>query len=904
MADGGRGALLLAVLLVTPLWVAANEPEWPARKFEVVKAVPDLREITNLDPVDAAAFAWAGGPAEGRPTSAELGALLEEIGRRYRRAGHSAPRLMPIVDLDGVPTYRVFMFPYSSWVMTRASTKTASYRSVCGDIPWGEATTYVFIDQEAGAEGTRARPRYLFPVAHEVMHALSDADGLGESCQDRAYTVTEGIPDAASMYFYKLLEPWYLGWVTTNRSSVGLRSYALELNYGDETERSQKNALEERSGYGTSSFWFFVAERFGGLKVFPHFTGRFLAKDASTADVVKWIDEGLNSLPGLQPPRNADRNAPDEAPRPNPGLYEVYPAFVSEFASYGGSRYMAYRGTWFQSDVEARRVWYEEAFNGCKRYTLSPTAKIAHIPMLIGRNSARCFQIELKDFQGEVSTQVEVIGERLDLLDQLHLGWAWKEGPKQIENCYREREKLNSRWPPCVFKAFMDPGPTVGTYSRTWTQEFIDFGVGGSAKAERTYIISNIAPQPWKTKTYFDLEIKVAANVATRNGEPAEPIGPLPHRRRSSPSRPSSDRTPAPAAPQAATTGAASPSGASGGGTLFGDLGKEALYGLRTDPVIRDGAPMGFTLQAYEPEGIESDAVSEAGVYAVLLHQLDYGETGPVYGTVDLSRPSPDGRALIVSSGLCEGSVDRPIGDVLQSDEDAFQVRLDTNLCRADDPRIIQCENGCPVVDHLAADVHMAFGWRQFASTAPAHIVTPGIRRYVATMPDTLAEALRAGAGTALPETDGAGDGSVPSTGAAAIVPDCACTCEEQETALAELEAMKEGFRAGADGREALRKAGVLQSCFGTCQREYLICNFEADERRKAAERQAALEARAEAAAACDCSCAGVRKMLESLEAIQKQAAPGADIDHEELNFLSTCFTECSDEVLACRLAE
>jgi len=870
---------LFPVLLAAWCQIAVAA-EWPATEFEVVVAEPDMREVTVLNPVQWAQFKLDGGVPEGRPLDSDLGSWLTAIGDIYRSAGHLEPELEPIVDVNGVPSYRTYLFPFAGSVLRgdKGPAVGATYQSICGGLE-GVVLPWLAVNQKPGA----SKKGFVGSLSHEMMHALANGDRLLDECHGSAFTITEGIPNGASMYIYKLMFPGYTGKQSRSRSAVGLRSYALSLNYGDETHKDDKSQLEVVSGYGAGSLWFFIAERFGGMTVFPHFLNRVLKKTASRVDILKWLDERLQTLPGVQmaTPVAAERAKIDK--EDPPGLYEVYPAFVTEFASYGGSRYFAYADRTFRSVKQARHTWLKFGFNGCPLHTITPTSRIAKITLTLSQNSARCFRIGLEGFKGNVTHKVEVIAKRLDLLDQLHLGWAWKDGPKKDENCYESRENLKSKWPPCIYKTYSQTGPTSDRYARTWPMEGMDFGTSGSATAERTYILSNVAVQPWKTKTNFDLVVKVAASDSMLKGKPAEPIGPLAPLRKST-------KKPI---------------------TKLGDIDKKTLYGHQTDPTIPDDSIKGFTLGQYTPNRFQGATAIKEGAYAVGINGLAYGQTGPIYGQV-VQNDSGGGEAGVVSSLLCKDAVRKSIGEVLQSDEDAFRVRLETDLCRAGPDTISQCEDGCPVVDHMTAEVNMAFGWRQFNTTAPTDIVTPGVQRYINTMPDSWNEAMRFGAGTALPESGlpGAPPGAPPggsgtggsgsSSGGKLDGEPCECSCEEHAALQERSKELRADLDAGGDASAVWAEITSQMVCFETCRREYMICTFEEDEARKELEQQAALEKEKKATEACDCSCESIVALNERAAIFQKRQAEGGSVDIAEIMTMSTCFNACQDEVLEC----
>ena len=234
LRDWSLPFFLLLALLSGPKIQAAD---WPARNFEVVVAEPGMRELMHLDPIDAGLYELDGGVPKGRPLDPQLGKWLTEIGNIYLSAGHLEPKLEPIVEIGDTPTYRTFMFPYKgSALISKGPNATAGYMNTCGDerlIGWGNIVPWLSINQKTVAVTGISEQRYLGSLSHEMMHALVSGDRLGKDCQGTAFTVTEGIPNGATMYIYKLKFPGYTGRVSRSRSAVGLRSYALSLTYGD-----------------------------------------------------------------------------------------------------------------------------------------------------------------------------------------------------------------------------------------------------------------------------------------------------------------------------------------------------------------------------------------------------------------------------------------------------------------------------------------------------------------------------------------------------------------------------------------------------------------------------------------------------------------------------------------------
>jgi hypothetical protein len=336
-------------------------------------------------------------------------------------------------------------------------------------------------------------------------------------------------------------------------------------------------------------------------------------------------------------------------------------------------------------------------------------------------------------------------------------------------------------------------------------------------------------------------------------------------------------------------------------------IGREELYGLQTSPPAPETGIKGFSLNTYTPNRSQG-AKAKPGGYAVGVNKLEYGKTGPVTGMVAKNKNDPASRHIPPSTFFCKDFGARPIGEVIQSDENILRISVDADLCRAPKPGSEECKNGCPVVDHLTAEVNIAFGWRSFGQTAPTDIRTPGIQRYINTMPDSLQEAMNFGANTALPDYDdfsgtrSSGDGSDAgegtSSGTGGTLDSCDCSCE----GLADIESRAGEAKKVGDNDATMALARQAMGCMGQCQREYMICHMEAGEAEKQ-EKELLARQEAEAREAnCDCSCAALDDIVSRSQELQKQFAAGGSVSNEDIAQLSQCFSTCQQEVIACAM--
>jgi hypothetical protein len=793
--------LLLIFSILLSSGALANE--WPAKYFQVVAREPTPAEVVydaeELDYLDQAA-SWFGDDGNTQTNSTlTAGQWTTKIGGFYLNAGHKAPVLGPIVEDSGVAKYRIYMFPFAG-SRTRDAFAIANGTYENNGCPQGNKKSWLSLNDKGS---TLSKPTFG-TISHEMMHALMAGDAIRAHCNRNSFEVSEGIPDGASLYLLNKQFDNYSGNLDISNSGVGLRSYKLPFFFFNDTPGPAKSQLEQKTGYLTGSFWYFIAERFGGLKVFPHFLKSPIINGASQNWMYSWLEERLQTLPGLQKPgqnsTTTDRNEPV-------GLYEVYPAFVTEFASYGAARYMGFAHQRWASWQQARDVWLSEAFGGCKKIELTPGQQEAITGINVERNAAACLRVRYSGFKGNIRSRIEVKGESLAKVDQLHLGWAWKIGLGETENCYKKRLQLKSKWPPCIYKAYAQTGPQMGSYVRTWPTADMDFNQSDDGIVEWIYILSNVAVDPSKTAAARGLILTVAVSDSNVNGQPAEPVDQLNvSRKQQSPVNP------------------------------MKPVGKEELYGLQTDPPTRESGLKGLSLTPYRASRSDGSKEKAKPGYGITIIEMKYGTTGPVIGTVALTPSDTRMRQSPVASNLCSDP-SRPIGQITRSDEQSLQILIDTDLCQA---RVgDSCENGCPVIEHATAEVNIAYGWRQFGTTAPTDIRTAGIQRYINTMPDSLAEAMNFGANTELPDTDrfeiGPDSGTTPAPGGEDNSSDvqqvCACSCDE----LASFDKQAEEFKSKADsgGNSSMSFMGRLSQCSSQCQREYMICRLDASNAEK-----------------------------------------------------------------------
>jgi hypothetical protein len=860
MTDTARPRTALKFLIAGWLVLTAGSAlgAWPITGFQIAPRPPvnpgisaeDQREEIETGPnelsgIDAVWDAISGADDERRRQSEGSKPLeggLEEIATQFSRAGISEPYLMPVVNDNGALKYRVYM--YSSFK------DLAAYQQwKCGKSE-DEISRIEANSKKLAATGSISKPGY-FALGHELAHAVQ-ANSLTSNCEKRAFWITEGMANAAGQHV--TLQKWPGYFLSLSQTMwPGLRPYDIPLHYAT-SGLPEKGSFAEALGYQTVSFWRFLVESFGGLKVLAHVMAEPLQKGWSDGQMLDWLDNRLHTEPNIQA-----------------GLYLVYPHFVTEFASLGGSRYMEFADSRYTDPKAARVRWTNLAFKGCYQIVLTPDRPVAEIPISVNSVAADCIKVRYEGFGGQGFEHAEVIGDSLSHMDQLHLGWAWIEDKDGLRSCYGEHRSKKTRWPPCILNAYTQTGPAPGKYARTWSNLPIDFGDTTGTPVEKIYVISNVAENPMQTAPIRSQTFKIGLAWATLGDQASEPM----------------PNIPVPRARDASKMSAGRPA-------------KQAdFYGLEDAPPLPGPRPVGV--------GTHRDAPGKASCHA-LIHTLQYGQTGDVFGQVV---QDDSGNPLVNSSLWCDDAAKKqPIGRVLKSDETAFRIAIDAQFCEPPKPPDQTCgTGGCPVAGRCKMEISIPFGWRQFPESAPTDIVTPGVAEYIKTMPDSISEMAGMAFGTLnsgpnTPVSADSGSSSPISADVARQLPDlptdaCTCSCEER----AAIERRGEALSAASEQLQgdSMTEFTRYMQCSEQCQAEYLACIFEENEARKSAE--SAAQERAEAITArskfesCDCSCPALEAMQERGSYLEEQKNPA--LLEEQMQILQ-CFSKCSDEYTSC----
>ena len=334
-------------------------------------------------------------------------------------------------------------------------------------------------------------------LAHELFHAVQYAyDAAYRSfdfCQSRfsGYNraQVEGSAEAAGNF---MAEKRFPEWIrdSSSDSVTGAWNYSRPFVEADDDETSEH--------YHTSSFWRFLMERYGGLRVMDHLMRVSLpgGRPRSADDVLTWLDRGLQ--------RSSHVDLP---------LYLVFPEFAADLTQWGDERY-------WKVDADE---WRKKAFGVCLKIELSPQAAAKTLPLALEPLSAKCVQVIVTGLQSgqRVAVKMMAYADDRDSLDALHLGAGALNHVIARDanfNCFIDSRKSGvGRLPVCLEKPFLGKRLS-GNASRSDKQTFIEQRVrdkhpvkvsaGGYVKTwladdqlftyrlNNIYAVSYIAPKP------------------------------------------------------------------------------------------------------------------------------------------------------------------------------------------------------------------------------------------------------------------------------------------------------------------------------------------------------------------------------------------------------------------------
>jgi hypothetical protein len=422
-----RGFMLACTVLVAGSAVARES--WPIKEFEVVPGVPwqDVRVWNDLvlkvdwlaPQLRALGFdtdrAFSADPPLTPELKRQMESYLKEAATVLEAYGFPAPALEPVVDtVDGRRAYRVYYVNLHSG--------RSRYESPFERLSWSPPDRVIFLHGPNIVSGASITDGGYSVLGHELFHAVQYATPFFRAQPQGAIGswITEGQATAVGLDLARRLRN-----VQPTRNVFGdLESFWGKRNYADvlAVTRPREARHAPEIAYATQSFWRYLAElddarRPGGPHPLPGPTPgavdyRYLAHLLNRAPGARtmeselaWLDAGLNSYA-----------------RFGFGLRGTFHDFISVYSDYGTHRLG--RGADFDP-ATARMLWIAESFttdNGvhsCSFVELDPNRRKATTTMRVERVAARCVEVELSGFGGQVGVEVQVETTSRQLLEQL-----------------------------------------------------------------------------------------------------------------------------------------------------------------------------------------------------------------------------------------------------------------------------------------------------------------------------------------------------------------------------------------------------------------------------------------------------------------------------------------------------
>ncbi len=486
----------LAVLLGAS---APASAAWQIEDFEVSTAAPHGAE--------APAEGGHGNVAYVPPGYVDLlESYLGDVARYYDSLGFRQPALEPVVMRgDGRQAYRVYLYDYPDWLdrtgayvgqeafarlddqqrSLLSSTAPSAYSVRCDGM---DTAPHIRVDLSRAFQGGQLRARTMENLAHELFHAVQYGYALFTEDCSLGDWIVEGTAEAMGIDTAHILR----GIQPSRQSPIlrwGARKYHADLYVADDDPRRKAD------GYGTASFWRYVAEHMTARKadawasvapIEPDYRylhtlfGASLPGAPGQAAELAWLDEGLRATTGL-------------------GLARLYPRFAATFSGY-----VPGRAAFARTEAVALRYWHRLIFRACPRLALSNGAPRGKVMLGLRTVAARCFKLVVKP-RGPVEVSVHTTGGDLHLLRSLALGVS---GGTQVARA-----------------AIAAHPERAGEYIANWRLRL-------AGDTLHYIIVANVAPEPAATVVQHpQLQFSIStwhATLAAPNGSPDVVVEPVP----------------------------------------------------------------------------------------------------------------------------------------------------------------------------------------------------------------------------------------------------------------------------------------------------------------------------------------------------------------------------------------
>lgn len=759
--------ILAMVALIAATGRARASQYWPAHHFLLYNAAPknDADDPSNIDGLAVGLTPMVEKKGTAKSTGEFRDGQMDWIGAIYRQiAGFRPPALDPVVHLPGEPpsaaaekrAYAVFIFDFSKVNYRQGSDRKGlvggyvslpSRHNHCGPrsgngwIGFNESTPTHALGDNPDPESIE----FFDTLAHEMFHSIQARYEFEEKC-DSNYWISEGMTEGVAQWMFKKRFGYELGRRFPGRHNQGMRPYFVPLNtgtYDDQNIEIPSGGMEEKHihvGYGTASFWKFLIESAGGLKFLGNLMKNEISGPENLRSELKWLDQGLIGSTAFKH-----------------GLYAFYPEFITDFASWGGTKFPRVptkshpNGQRYASADQALKQWLKLAFRDCKHVQILP-GQTKNIDLHIRKIAAACIRVTYtvpprtyatvgNDSSEGVTPTILAMGHSKEVVDGIHVGVAKSHSPSGTRLCWKKGRYDPGRLK-CVLKASdaeLPSGVSEGAVASNMWKAARSFnagmisaaGAGPPAVTRRIYIISNVRVKPWKTKP-VDVLLQVGLPLTKlASGKPAGPpkgkaIPKRKHAKAPGKGGHAKSSTPEQAGEQRALDAKAAAM----------RMGRQMMSQIKSGGLYGAGAGFGMDIPGSLAElgnlsyrRSDGRKVTIVPVFPAPNGELKLGQTGPLYAAVSIENSN-----TLENSSLCHpqrvGPKALPVGRVLESGMKRLVVKVDTDIC-AFRPSPKCPRSACPKVDHIRATLYLPAGWRFYASTAPINIITPGIKDYI-----------------------------------------------------------------------------------------------------------------------------------------------------------------------------
>ena len=348
-------------------------------------------------------------------------------------------------------------------------------------------------------------------LIHEVVHAIQAA-GMNANCANAPKWLEEATADGIAYYLLSKRKDDVFNRFDFARND---RRWDAPLDPGGVTASGTSPTYR----YATGSFirYLLEASESGGnpdMRILRQILSTPNAQVRSRAGVLSTIDLAIENFTG-------DRD-----------LYRVFPEFLTEMASYGGSRYrVSHRGMASMATGASQAVpldihrWMKDRFRDCVEYSIQPGEAIPDT-VEVRQLAGECVKVSWSGFTNPVALQfyAETTDDRQA---HLHLGEAYRSDPNGVKRCYDDvTSKLGRRISmkmarKCILRRAsheVSGGGAPDSDTGLWTSDFNLVGEGFAY-----FVVTNIAKDPIETEDITFNLIVGALDVKSNGQNDMEP---------------------------------------------------------------------------------------------------------------------------------------------------------------------------------------------------------------------------------------------------------------------------------------------------------------------------------------------------------------------------------------------